>query len=96
MVADPKQQQPQQLHLALQRCELQLEGGHLWKRFHALGTEMVNIPMKIRLIAYQKNNPLLIDQNSPKIFFFWIVTRSGRRMFPTLQLRVVRLERDVR
>uniref|UniRef100_A0A183BKJ7 T-box domain-containing protein n=1 Tax=Globodera pallida TaxID=36090 RepID=A0A183BKJ7_GLOPA len=41
-----------------------LKGASLWRRFHALGTEM-------------------------------IVTRSGRRMFPTLQVAVVRLERNV-
>jgi hypothetical protein len=50
-----------QLHWALRRAEVRLEGAELWRRFHTLGTEM-------------------------------IVTRSGRRMFPTLQCSVRGLE----
>ncbi|KAL3122708.1 hypothetical protein niasHT_010270 [Heterodera trifolii] len=55
---------PSVLHHALQSAQIRLEGASLWRRFHALGTEM-------------------------------IVTRSGRRMFPTLQVAIVRLERNL-
>jgi hypothetical protein len=53
------------LHWALEKAEIHLEGAALWRRFHALGTEM-------------------------------IVTRTGRRMFPTLQCSIRGLEADQR
>ncbi|KAK0416715.1 hypothetical protein QR680_012644 [Steinernema hermaphroditum] len=52
-----------ELHPALRSVEARLEGADLWRRFDALGTEM-------------------------------IVTKSGRRMFPTLQVRLEGLEPD--
>ncbi|KAH7699514.1 Protein MLS-1, partial [Aphelenchoides avenae] len=52
------------IHSALQKVQLRLEGAELWRKFHALGTEM-------------------------------IVTKSGRRMFPTLQFSVTGLSEDV-
>lgn len=61
----PKIANNEQFHWALAKAEIRLEGAALWRRFHALGTEM-------------------------------IVTRSGRRMFPTMQCSLRGLEPEER